>query len=204
MTFKCAICGAIVKKKQSLTTKRHLESKRHVTALNKGKSYLKEGRKNLSSSSEKQVAISSDIVLYLAISNINSPDINQILRFCSSFDIKTSDTLYSLKKRIGNGDIIYHHDFGVELDSLLKIFISKGKIDFPFTIKVQNFFKEFPNLKLNTHEQVIEYFLKMKSKYSEFINLSSSKLGYPVDLITINSLFPKHVHFKLNNRWARS
>ncbi|QEE16297.1 hypothetical protein DSAG12_02127 [Promethearchaeum syntrophicum] len=143
----------------------------------------------------------ADLILFNAVKSFKKPDYLKILEFCSSFDIKTDEIISKLQNRIRIGDIKYHNIHEENIQKIITDILNKPKIQYPFIIPIQKFPQEFPSLNFNDYDSIIQFLQRIIQHYPGYLQLSSSKLGFPPDLVTFNHLFPNSVFFSLSNRW---
>ncbi len=197
MGFKCEICGKIYKNKGTLTSKSHLNSKVHQEAL-LGKKPVKRFKKPITVEESKI----EDLILFIAIKELNNPNYSNMLRFCTSFGMKTEIFIQKLFNRLKSGDILYTRNKDRQLDTIYSTLLNYPKLRHPFTIKVIDAYNNFDKFNFSSPFAVIEFFTEIRKKYPELVMLSSSKLGEREDLITFKRLFPNHIKFQCSNRWS--
>lgn len=150
----------------------------------------------------REERIEFQILIYMAVSKLQSPTYNQIIDFCTSFGMKTNEVVGTLIKKIKEDDLSY---IKPEDSSLIRIFedlFELSKLEIPLTIKVMEVFDVFQNLEFEKPVEIIDFFEDLQKKYPNFVTLSSSSFDKKKDLITFKRLFPNHIKFKLNDRWA--
>ncbi|MBD3202400.1 MAG: hypothetical protein GF316_20475 [Candidatus Lokiarchaeota archaeon] len=148
--------------------------------------------------------VSFEIVLFLSISQFNKPTFTKIMAFCSSFGMKSKDTVKVIVKKIKQGDISYTKPEDFRLEEILDALLDVEQLDLPLTLRVNEVFHNFNKLQFNRPTQIVEYFKKLQKDYPNFVNLSSSQLDREEDLITFKRLFPEKIKFQLSNRWLFS
>ena len=166
-----------------------------------GKPIKKKIKKKKSSFHAPENKYFADLILFNAVKSFKKPDYLKILEFCSSFDIKTEVIISRLQNRIRIGDINYSKINDEYIQNIITDILNKSKIQYPFIIPIQNFLQEFPSLNFNNFDSIIQFLQKISQRYPGYLQLSSSKLGFPADLVTFNHLFPNSVFFSLSNRW---
>jgi len=197
MSYKCEIWGKIFKNKSTLTSDRHINSKFHQKAL-LAKETPKELKKPLLTSRSNI----EDLVLFIGLKELKNPNYSNLMRFCTSFDIKTENFIQKLFNRLKSGDIIYTNNRDPQLDRIYSTLLNYPKLRHPFTIKVIDAYNNFDKFNFSSPFAVIDYFTDLRKKYPELVMLSSSKLGEREDLITFKRIFPNHIKFQCSNRWS--
>jgi hypothetical protein len=150
----------------------------------------------------KKEKIDHEIVLFLALSKIQDPNYPNILKFCTSFGLKSNEIIEVLLKKIMEGEVIYILQVNSDIKLLIEDLLNLKRINIPLTIKVNEALDIFKNLHFQKPLDVLSFFKSLKKTFPNFISLSSSRLNQREDLITFKQLFPEQVYFKLNNRWA--
>ena len=143
----------------------------------------------------------SDLIIFNAVKSFEMPTYLKILEFSSSFNIKTEEINSRLQNRIQIGDIKYSNIKDRNIAIMISDILRTPKLKYPFIIQIQNFLQEFPSLHFPDYESTIKFLQNIIHHYPGYLRISSSKLGYPADLITFNHLFPNSVYFTLSNRW---
>ena len=197
MGFQCEICGKILKTQKGLTTSRHLKSQKHQKALLSKKS-TKKFKKSLTVEESKI----EDLILFIAIKELHNPNYSNLLRFYTSFGMKTEIFIQKLFNRLKSGDIIYTKNKDQQLDMIYSTLLNYPKLRHPFTIKVIEAYNNFNEFNFSSPFAVIDFFTELRKRYPELVMLSSSKLGEREDLITFKRLFPNHIKFQCSNRWS--
>jgi hypothetical protein len=200
MTFECEICGKSLSSKKYSTSKGHIKSKRHQDAL-------KSIKKDITATHIQPIKETSenkyfaDLILFNAVKSYKKPNYLNILDFCASFNLKTDVIITRLQNRIRIGDIKYSNINDENIQNIIHDILNKPKIQYPLIIPIQDFLQEFPSLYFNNFDSIVKFLQNIIQRYPEYLRLSSSKLGYPADLVTFNHLFPNFVFFSLSNRW---
>lgn len=142
-----------------------------------------------------------EILLYLSISKLKDPTYNKIMKFCTSFNIKSNEVLKTILKKIRENDIILSINDSSDLKAIYKDLFELENLQLPLTIRIDEAFKIFSSFNFNSPLEMITFFKTLKKEFPELLTLSSSKHNQREDLITFKRLFPDRVKFKLNNRW---
>ncbi len=148
-----------------------------------------------------EIKTNFEILLFLAISKLKDPTYNNIMEFCTSFNLKSNEVLKTILKKIREDDIILSINNGSDLRDIYEDLFKLENFQLPFTIKINEAFQILSNFKFESPLKMIDFLKSLKKKYPELLTLSSSKHNQREDLITFKRLFPNHVKFKLNNRW---
>ena len=150
MGFKCEICGRDLKTKKALTSPRHLNSKFHQEAL-LGKKPTKRIKKQITVEESKI----EDLILFIAIKGLSNPNYINMLRFCTSFGMKTGIFIQKLFNRLKSGDIIYTKNKDHQLDMIYSTLLNYPKLRYPFTIKVIDAYNNFDKFNFSSPFAVI-------------------------------------------------
>lgn len=142
-----------------------------------------------------------EILLFLSISKLKNPTYSNIIKFCTSFNLKSNEVLSTILKKIRDDDIVFLIDDGSDLKLIYQDLFELENLQIPLTITVNEALKTFPHINVTTPFELIEYFKDLRKKYPDLVALSSSKHNQPEDLITFKNLFPNQVKFQLKNRW---
>lgn len=183
--YTCEICGQKFKTATGSKTKRHLDSKRHQEALE----------------SRFKPDFNHEILLFTALNELKTPSYSNILRFFSSFGVKTEDTLKTIIKKLREKDIIYKGNFDSDYKKILEIILNFQNFEYPITFTIQDALQKFHSLAYKYAPDFIQFFTKLSEKYPELLTFSSSKIGEFPDLITFKQIFINNLNFYLNNNW---
>jgi len=200
MKFRCEVCGSESTKKNYFKSKDHIKTKRHQNALKgKNKEQVVSERPSKKESSEN--IYFADLILFDAVKSFKKPNYLKILEFCASFNLKTDVIIARLQNRIRMGDIAYSNISDESMQNIINDILKKPKIQYPYIIRIQDFLQEFPSLHFNNLDSILRFLQNIIQRYPGYLRLSSSKLGFPADLVTFNHLFPNSIVFSLSNRW---
>ena len=183
----CEVCNKNYKVGYA-TSQKHLDSNVHNNNLKR---------------SEKKISIDPihELILYNIVQNLVGVKYSEILKFFSSFGIKTEIALRTLIKKLKDGDIIYKGDIKSDYELILNKILEIPKIKYPLTMSIQEAFEKFKFLEFKFPSELMNHFSVLEKKYSGFIGLSSSKIGEPSDLITFKEIFIDRIKFHKNNNW---
>lgn len=186
MSF-CEICNKEYKPNYA-SSKRHLDSKTHKDNLKKAGIKL-------------EINPTHELILFNILQNQDGVKYSGILKFFSSFGIKGEVALRTLIKKLKDGDIVYKGNIGSDYKEILKKIIQIPKMDYPLTLSVKEAYEKFRFLGYKFPLELMDHFNKLTKKYPGFINLSSSKINEPSDLITFKEIFIDRIRFHKNNNW---
>jgi len=154
-----------------------------------------EGTENID---EKHV----DLVLFMAMKNLQQPTYANLVTFGGSFGLKTETILKGLIRKIKDGDIGYAANFDPMLFQVYQNIFDAAKITYPITFTIEDAWNRFSNLKLGSPEALVKIFQDLGTKYPDLLNFSSSQPGMPEDTISFRRLFPNSIQFLVQKRWA--
>jgi hypothetical protein len=183
--YYCEICGQAFTTPTGATAKKHVEGKKHQQALKV----------------EIKPNLEHEIILFNAINKINNPSYSNILKFFSSFGIKTEVTLKTILKKLRDKDIIYKGNTDPDYEKILKFIISSENFTYPMTFSIQEALEKFKFLNFKYASELIQYFYELSQKYPELLTLSPTKIGESPDLITFKQIFINQLKFYPNKNW---
>lgn len=185
----CKICDKKYKRASTATSQSHLDSKEHKDNLAKAQI-------------QQPINPIYELILFTLLQNLKETTYSNILKFYTSFGIKTEIALKTIIKKLEEGDVIYRGNNDSDYMNLLRVILKSPSINYPLTISVQEAIKKFNYLNIKYPADIVKYFEKLSHKFPEFVSLSSSKIGEPPDLITFKEIFIDQIKFYLNNNWA--
>ncbi len=144
----------------------------------------------------------NEMLLFSYIAQKNDPTYSSILRFLSSFGIKTVDALLVIIKKLKDGDIAYTRFADANYQRMLELLIFSPRFAYPLTLTFQEAFEMFGDLGIRYANEFIEFLTRVARENPEFMILSSSKIGEPPNIITFKQIFKDEIIFKLNNNWV--
>ncbi|MFW9997631.1 MAG: hypothetical protein ACFFD4_36665 [Candidatus Odinarchaeota archaeon] len=188
---KCDVCGKVLKNPDHPT---HINSSFHQRFLSRDAA-----PSPITKAADYPF---NDIVLFLAIKNLEKPNFSSISLFCSSFGIKNETIVKILAKKIKDNDVSHDEITDPVLKLVHANILDKSARNFPLTISVTDALSLFKDLNITDPLELIKVFKKLENDYPGLVQMSSSQLGSPVDLFTFKRIFPENVVFKLTNRWG--
>ncbi len=183
--YKCEICGQEFKTATGATSNRHLGSKRHKGALQV----------------RFKPSLEHEILLFNAIQKLKTSTYSSILKFFTSFGIKTEITLMTIIKKLKDKDILYKGDIDTNYENVLQIILNFKDFNYPLTFTIKNALQRFQSLGFKYAPNLIKFFSSLSEKHPELLNFSSSKIGELPDLITFRQIFINSLIFYPNNNW---
>ncbi len=185
----CEICKRDFTKPSTATSVSHLNSKDH--------------KKNLAKRQIQQtINPIYELMLFTLFQRQQETTYSKILKFYSSFGIKTELAFKTILKKLNDGDIIYKGNTDSDYMNLLQSILKSTEIKYPLTLSVQEAIKKFKYLNIKYPSELIKYFEELSQRFPEFISLSSSKIGEPSDLITFKQVFIDQIKFYPDNNWV--
>ncbi|GAH47808.1 unnamed protein product, partial [marine sediment metagenome] len=152
---------------------------------------------------DKALAISPihELILFNILQNSDGAKYSDILKFFSSFGVKTEISFRTIVKKLREEDIIYKGNLSSDYEQILKNILQNPKLEYPLTLSVREAYKKFQFLGYKFPSELMDFFKKLANKYPGFISLSPSKIGDASDLITFKEIFIDQIKFYKNNNW---
>ena len=142
-----------------------------------------------------------EIVLYLAVRNVQNPTYANIQTFCAAFGGKGEETVNLLLRKIREGDLTFPMPADPLLAHLYKKMIGQPKLSYPLTLTLHEAWNWLQERGVKTLAEVAAIFQNLAQQYPGFVALSPSKPGEIEDLITFQRLFLDDIKFAPAGRW---
>ena len=148
-----------------------------------------------------------DGLLFTFISSSGKVNYDQMVNFYSTLGVTENIVFFRVLRNLQKGfiEIINLPDgFYSQIISFFVQNFKKVKDAYPLTMKFQEAFLFFKPLGISNIEDFINDLKKLSKDFPEFVNINSSEIGKPANLLTFNQIFVKQIKFVTSGAWRIS
>ncbi len=148
-----------------------------------------------------------DGLLFTFISNSGKVNYDQLVNFYSTLGMTEYIVFFRVLRNLQKGFIEVTNVPDGFYSKIISFFVQnfkKVKDAYPLTMKFQEAFLFFKPLGISNIEDFINDLKKLSKDFPEFVNINSSEIGRPADLLTFNQIFVKQIKFITSGAWRIS